>query len=363
MKTIVRFAMWPLAMFMVVVMLVNNSCSNSGQPPKLPPEGYQEEEEEAPPHRNPVFSLYESDGKGAYLVYRNSEKIATFNLGSGRKPLEMRSHNGDCFILISESRRADTTDTSCAPAEIYKNGRRAMVMDDNFKAITFDMDAGHFYVLGRYGDSVYTVYRDGLRALTFPVRRDSKPVDMSVFGQTVYVAEQRGDMVDIYKDNNRMYNLHGVCHDLEVSLRGVYLLTNDTLYLDKSVIMHQYYYRNADKEMYADPTLLAVSDKNLLVGARSSFDKERHTYACVLLNQQPYTTVKPDNQWLGDSELNTRCCGVAISDETMYFVTTKLTPEKRQMQPVTYNYHIDHAESFALQFEDPATRLVKLASD
>ena len=313
--------------------------------------------------RNPVFSLFDSDGNGSYQLYRNKDKIAVFSFEDGRKPIEMCSHNDDCYILVSETPKNDTiSDTLRANAEIYKNGRRVMELDERLKAMNFAMEEGHFYVLGKLADSGYTVYRDGLRILTFPKLQGSKPIDMHVFGQTVYVAMQRGKTTDIYKDNNKLYSIDGVCKDIKVSFRGVYLLTGDTLFLDRNVIMFNEYYRHTDKEMYAFPTMLATNDKDLLVGARASFDKQ-HTYAGIFLNQQTYTTVKPDDKHIGDSEQSTVCCGVAISNETYYYATTILSEDMSNEKPITYYFHTDHNDSFTLKFENDEARLLMMTSD
>jgi len=325
-----------------------------------------EQLDEKPTHRNPLFSLYYSKTDGAYMIYRNSEKIATFALDGGRKPVQMRSRNGDCFVLVSESRNADTTDSVGAavrvPAEILKNGRRAMMLDNKLRAMDFDMSEGHFYVLGRLDDSVYTVYRDGLRILSFPVKEGDKPVDMSVFQQTVYLARQRGNTVDIYEGDKKISSLPGKCLDLKVSLRGVYLLVPDSLYLNNDMVMHNEFYRYSDKEMRTNPTMLATSDKNVVVGGRAFFDR-KHTYASIFLNQQTYTTIKPDHKTIGNSDFNTLCCGVALSDETVYYVTTNLSANMEQTQPVSYNYYIDRNESYSIAFEKQDVRLLMIASD
>lgn len=359
---------WTLFSAMATMLFFAASVSSCGGGEQKPVQkaGADEQLEETPAHRNPLFSLYHSKTDGTYMIYRNGEKISTFSLGDSRRPIKMCSRNGDCFVLVSESRRADSTDSSGiavrTPAEILKNGRRAMVMDNALKALDFDMSEGHFYVLGRLGDSVYTVYRDGLRILSYPVREGNKPVDMSVFQQTVYLAQQRGNTVDIYQGDKKISSLPGKCLDLKVSLRGVYTLVPDSLYLNNDIIMHNEFYRQGDKEMRVNPTMLATSDKNLLVGGRATFDR-RHTYASVFLNQQTYATVKPDDKRLGDSDLNTLCCGVALSGETVYYVTTNLSPSKEQMQPLTFVYHIDRFENFRIQFENQDVRLLMIASD
>ncbi|MBO7440317.1 MAG: hypothetical protein J6U21_11650 [Bacteroidales bacterium] len=311
---------------------------------------------------NPVFSLFDTDGQGSYQLFRNKEKIATFSFEDGRKPLEMCSHNDDCFILVSATPQKDTTDSIKHSAEIFKNGRRVMELDDRLEALQFDMDEGHFYVLGKYDDSEYTVYRDGLRTLTFPAKTNSRPTDLCVFGQTIYVVMQRGNSSDLYKDNNKMYSIDGHCIDLQVSFRGIYMLMEDTLYLDRNVIMYNEYYRYSDKEMYSFPSMIATNDKDVLVGAHASFDKQ-HTYASFFLNMQTYATIQPDDKHIGDSELSTVCCGVALSNETCYYTTTILTADKEIMKPITYNYYTDHNESFSLQFENENARLLMMSSN
>jgi len=360
------------------MMAVAAAGCDRGAQPKIQNPKADESQEEHVAHCNPVFSLFDIDGHGTYHVYRNGEKAASLTLGDGRVPIGMCTQNGDCYILVSESHKKSPnrdTDTTSAgtpppaadspkwsPAEIYKNGRRAMVLDDRLHAISFDMDEGHFYVLGKLGDSVYTVYRDGQRVINYPARQDGEAVDMAVFQQSVYVARQRGKSIDVYNGDKKLYSLAGKCRDLKVSLRGVYVLVDDSLYLDRSVIMHDEYYRKADKELYAKPTMIAVSEKNVLVGGRAAFDK-KHTYACIFQNQQAYATIKPDSKNIGESDLSTRCCGVAVSDETMYYATTILSPDMKQESPSAYYIHTDHSESYVIKFEDSDATLLMMASD
>lgn len=345
------------AAMLIATLCIGCACTT---PQQTQVNSYDEEEAAQPAHRNPVFSLFESEN--SYHVYRDGERISSFTLSQGRRPIDIRTRYGDCYILVSESRHTDTTDTSFAPAEILKNGRKAMILDDALTAISFDMDEGHFYVLGRLGDSVNTIYRDGLRIHSFPVQNDRRPVDMFVYEQSIYLAWQHGRQVDIYKDNNKILSHPGICKDLAVSLRGVYLLTNDSLFHDDQLIMYNEYYRNADRELYATPIMIAVNDKDIVAGCRSSFDKE-HTYSCIFLNQQPYATIKPDEQSIGRSKFSTRCCGVAVSGETLYYATINLAADMLPMQPYTFRYHTDHDESFAIKFGEKKATLLMMASD
>jgi hypothetical protein len=347
------------AVIAVLMALTALQCGNTPQQQTRNTIDYDDTEGE-PARRNPAFMLFESEG--SYHLYRNSDKIASFALTQGRKPIDICAHNGDSYILISESKQKDSTNAEAIPAEILKNGRKAMIFDEAFKAISFNMDDGHFYVLGRLGDSVNTVYRDGLRALSFPVRQDSRPVDLFVFQQSIYVAMQRGKSVDIYKDNNKIYTHPGTCRDLKVSLRGMYMLAHDSLYHDDALIMHSEYYRNAHLELFAVPTLLEASATRLFTGGRSSFDKT-HTYACTFLDQQPYATIKPDEKTIGESELNTRCCGIAMSGETMYYVSENLTPDMEPVKPTSFRFFMDHDEMFSIQFGDKPATLLMMASD
>lgn len=348
-------------MLAMLVAIMATGCGNSA--PTQTQTNYNEEEEEAIDTRhNPVFSLFDSDGQGSYQLYRNDTKIASFTLEGDKKPIELCSHNDDCYLLISGSQSKDTTDSTPNGAEILKNGRRAMELDDQLQAMHFNMDEGHFYVLGKYGKSEYTVYRDGLRVLNFPVKEGSIPADFHVFGQTIYTAMQRGKTTDIYKDNNKLYSINGICKDIKVSFRGVYVLMEDTLYLDRSVLMYNEYYRHSDKEMYAIPTMLATSDKDVFVGSRASFDK-LHTYAGMFLNQQTYSTIKPDDKHIGESELSTVCCGVAISNETYYYAVAVLNPDMTMVTPITYHFCTDHSESFTLKFDNDNARLLMMTSN
>ena len=173
---------------------------------------------------------------------------------------------------------------------------------------------------------------------------------------------QRGKTTDIYKDNNKLYSINGICKDIKVSFRGVYVLMEDTLYLDRSVLMYNEYYRHSDKEMYAFPTMIATSDKDVLVGSRASFDK-LHTYAGMFVNQQTYSTIKPDDKQIGISELSTVCCGVAVSDETYYYAVAVLNPDMTMQTPITYHFCTDHSESFVLKFDNDNARLLMMTSN
>ena len=336
-------------------------CSNSA-PTQSQTNINEEEEDDQSIRRNPVFALFDSDGQGTYQLYRNDDKIATFTLEGGQKPLEMCSHGDNCYILVSRSQAKDSTDSVSLNAAILKNGRRIIEFDDNLQAMHFNMDEGHFYVLGKLGDTEYTVYRDGLRALSFPVKDGSVPADIHVFGQTIYTAMQRGKTTDIYKDNQKLYSVNGTCKDLKVSFRGVYVLVDDTLYVDRNVLMTNEYYRHSDKEMYAFPTMIATSDKNVLVGSRASFDK-LHTYAGMFVNQQTYSTIKPDDKHIGTSELSTVCCGVAVSNETYYYAVAVLNPDMTMQTPITYHFCTDHSESFVLKFDNDKARLLMMTSN
>ncbi len=349
----------------VLVAAMTISCGNSGQPQE------QEQEQanvsdadnaEIPAHRNPVLSLYDSDS--SYFIYRNGEKIATFVLSEGRVPIQMRSQHGDSFILVSEARDDSTGSRGSrrTPPEIFKNGRPVMVLDSCLRALNFDMSEGHFYVLGKLGDSVYTVYRDGQRVLSYPTRNMSKPVSMCIFQQEVYLAAQRGKTVDVYKGKKKISSVPGTCVDLKVSLRGIYLLMPDSLCLDGNVIMHNEFLRSADKELYASPTSMATNDRDIIVGAHAEFDKI-HTYASIFHNQQPYATIKPDDKHIGNSELSTKCCGVALSGETLYYVTTRLTPTMEPAKPLSFVYYIDRGEYFTIEFEHDEARLLSIVSD
>ena len=345
----------------MLVAIFAAGCGNSA-PSQEQTSTTTEEDDEPPARRNPVFSLFDSDGEGSYQLYRNSERIASFTLEHGQKPIELCSHNDDCYLLISGSQSKDTTDSTPHSAEILKNGRRAMELDDRLQAMHFNIDEGHFYVLGKFGDSAYTVYRDGLRVLNFPVKAGCVPADFHVFGQAIYTAMQRGKTTDIYKDNNKLYSINGICKDIKVSFRGVYVLMEDTLYLDRSILMYNEYYRHSDKEMYAFPTMIATSDKDVLVGSRASFDK-LHTYAGMFVNQQTYSTIKPDDKQIGISELSTVCCGVAVSDETYYYAVAVLNPDMTMQTPITYHFCTDHSESFVLKFDNDNARLLMMTSN
>ena len=108
--------------------------------------------------------------------------------------------------------------------------------------------------------------------------------------------------------------------------------------------------------------MIATNDKDVLFGAHASFDKQ-HTYASFFLNMQTYATIQPDDKHIGDSELSTVCCGVALSNETCYYATTILTADREIMKPITYNYYTDHNESFSLQFENENARLLMMSSN
>ncbi|MCQ2252925.1 MAG: hypothetical protein MJZ61_05695 [Bacteroidales bacterium] len=303
---------------------------------------------------NYVFSLFTNTGKDGYQIYRNSDKFVFFNIDESRRVVDMRAYNGDCYLLISEGMR----DSVPVPAEIYKNGRPAIAFDRDFSAVDFDMEGGHFYVLGHYGDTVTVVFKDGARVFSTGYSSERPPVAVSISGQDIYMALQGENSVDVYKNDTKVYTYDGKCVDLRVSMLGIFMLAEDNLYRDSESIMKQEYYRYADKEMLAYPSFISLSERNCFVGSRSHIlNHDEKYYACVFLNRQSYLTVKPDDKPIGVSPSQTYCAGVAICNEDVYTAVVKLNENGEPVQPLVYTYYFDNAEIFDMEFATDAKLL------
>lgn len=304
-----------------------------------------------------VFSLYEGTGKDGYQIYKNGDKFAFFNLEEGRRLVDMRVHRNDCYVLVSEH----ITDSTSCPAEIYKNGHPAMRFDDGFRVTDFDLDNGHFLVLGHFGDTLTVVYKDGVKVLQCPYSREWKPVGVSAWGQDLYIALQGENSIKVYKEDKFLRSYPGVKVDFRVSMMGVYMLTETTLYRDAENIMGHEYYRYADKEMFADPKYLSISNDNSYVGAQSTIDGSKN-YACVFRNREGFLTVKPDDKPIGKSEMQTYCTGVAVSNENVYSAVIKLTEAGDTLMPLSFIYYYNHDEAFHIDFPMAGANLLFMES-
>jgi len=110
---------------LVATITIAAGCGSSEPTQQQANNAAEEEEEELNTRHNPVFSLFDSDGQGSYLLFRNDSKIASFTLDAGKKPLGLCSHNDDCYILVSGAQAKDTTDTASHNAEILKNSTQS----------------------------------------------------------------------------------------------------------------------------------------------------------------------------------------------------------------------------------------------
>lgn len=321
--------------------------------------GSNTEQQEQPP-LYPVFSLYDSTGREGYQLYKNDSRLASINIPAGRKVLSMRAFKSDCYLLLSEF-CADSAST--LPAEIYKNGRPAMQFDPSFMACDMDIDGGHFYVLGRDTKSKsVVVYRDGINVLEVPESQYSRPCKVGVFNQDIYVVFQTADSAIVTKGgNNRVVAFKGQCRDFKVSHMGYYTIVDSSLYSNKERIMRDEYYRNGDREMFAIPTTVTLSNTDCYVGCQSYIDKTKY-YACVFKNKGALITLKPDSKRIGESDLQTYCAGVATCPAGNYAAYYRMDADGKPLKPVVFRYLFETTESFGIDFGDNAARLLLMAS-
>ncbi len=321
---------------------------------------------ESPRKETSVFSLFKQDNKDGLQLYHNSNRLATISIDNDREVLAMEAYKSSCYLLVSQL----ATDSAIVkPSEIYKNGRPAMTFDSAFVAKDMDINEGHFYVMGNMaGCDTIIVYRDGIKELTIPSSH-RKACGMGSFKQDIYVAFQAHDSVEITKNGDKIGTVPGLCRDFQVSHIGYYTLTDSAVYSDLHRIMqHQEYYRNADKELLATPMFLSISNTNCYVGAHATIinDFGQFTgkyYAAVFRNKEGFLTIKPDSNPLGPSDLQTRCAGVATSDDMNYTASYRVNSEGKPLTPCTFQYYLNDMEKFTIDFGDNNARLLMMVAE
>lgn len=307
----------------------------------------------------PVFSLYENTGRDGYQIYKNDSRLASINVPESRKVVAMRAYKTDCYVLLS---RYGADSASMISAEIYKNGRPAMQFEPSFDAIDMDIEGGHFYVLGTdtQHNSV-VVYRDGIRVLDMPCPARQKPCRLSSYSQDVFVAIQGPDSVSIMKNGEtQLASFKGTCTEFKVSHMGYYTIADSMLYSDMERIMYNEYYRWADRELFAIPQFLSLTDRDCYVGCQSYLGSKY--FACIFKNKGALTTILPDSKHIGDSDLQTYCAGVAACEGGNYSAYYRMDADGNSLMPVVYRYYFESEEKFSIDFGENKARLLFMAT-
>ncbi len=339
----------------------------SGQPTQQSHSEGENTQHESKKKKEPsVFSLFKQDNKEGLQLYHNSNRLATISIDNDREVLAMKVYKNSCYLLVSQL-KSDTAIVQ--PSEIYKNGRPAMTFDSAFVAKDMDMNEGHFYVMGNMdGNDTIIVYRDGIKELAIPSRH-RKACGLGSFRQDIYVAFQANDSIEITKNGDKIGSLPGICRDFRVSHIGYYTLTDSAVYSDLHRIMqHQEYYRSSDKELLATPMFLSISNTNCYVGAHATIinDFGQFTgkyYAAVFRNKEGFLTIKPDNNPLGPSDIQTRCAGVATCDEDNYTASYRVTADEKPLSPCTFQYYLNDMEKFTIDFGENSAHLLRMESE
>ncbi len=346
--------------FAAIAAIAVSACGQPQQSAQQDSGDSPSEQAEAPKPQ-PVFSIYGNTGRGGYQIYRNDERIASVVMDSTRSILGMRAYKGDCYTLMSRWQ----SDSTCMPAEIFKNGHPAMEFLPEFNARAFDMSGGHFYVMGQMDPENVVVYRDGSRILSMHIDAGKTPVAVAVAGQEVYVALQCSDSrVEVTKGGKHQRYIPGHCEDFRVSLAGCYMLSSGILYADTVVMQHQQH-QYGGKAMYADPLSISVSSQNLYVRAKSTIHGQKY-YGCVFRDGEWCMTMKPDSKPIGESPMQTVCAGIAACDAGVYVATYNTDSLGVPEQPMAFQYVFRNQQTsssqscFSLNFDSQDSRLLFL---
>ncbi|MBQ3657692.1 MAG: hypothetical protein II956_12745 [Bacteroidales bacterium] len=290
-----------------------------------------------------VYSLFFDTQKNNYQLYRNNEKYAVFTTQKGMKPIAIDVFSGDCYILVS-GRKVDSLPPT---SEILKNGRQAIVFGEGFSAKDFCIKKGHFYAIGCFGDSVITVFKDGLKY--FKTARNGKtPVNISVNNENVFWTAETDGKTEIYRNEDKLYEFNGNCEGLGVSDLGIYSMISDKLYCNEKIFMEGgNNYNFLKSNLIASPVCFSVSDRFCYIGVSSKLESNDHVLAGVFKNRDPFVTVKPDDKLLGKSDYQTECCAISAINNGVYFVTVNFrTPERKQN---IFHYYFNTDEFFSLE--------------
>lgn len=304
-------------------------------------------------HNNYAFSLFKRAGKHNYQIYRNNEKFASFHLTDDCKPISMRIFSDDCFLLISKGE----TDSVDKAAAIYRNGKQAMIMTPGFNATDFDINKGHFFVLGYFADSTIAIYRDGLPFIKRE-RDGYTPSNMFIFKDAIYYALTKNGTTEIWKNEQKQYEIPGTCSQLEISNQGIYAYADGKTYCNEKLFMSgNNYYWFFQKDIVANPVMFSLSsDKcyTAVVGRLEDVDKQ---YAAVFVNREHYITIKPDDKPIGTSKIETKCCAVAACNNGIYYITQNIGHNESFKEPV-YHYYFNKQEEFTIQPTDSIAEFI-----
>jgi hypothetical protein len=343
--------------FLAIVAIVVAACSGQSEQQTS---SNNNQEEITPTKRPPVFSLFNNKERDRYQIYRNTDKLTSFSLTSGQYPLRMHSYHGDCYILVS--RQIDST--GIKSAEILKNGKPAMSFDSLFSVTDFDMDNGHFYVLGSFGDTSIYVLRDGIKNLSIKRKPNHIPLKISIFKQDIFVAIQHNDSVEIYRNDKHEFSLPGRCSDMRASYMGIFTVAGDTVFRDKKSFMWRRKYQAFDTELLAAvPQMITLTNSNCYIGTTSTIDGEK-TYTCIFRWQQNYTTTKPDDKPIGKSALSTTFAGITACGETeVYFASITLDEKMNPVIPREIHYFLNRDECFKIPLESADMQLFSMVAE
>ena len=298
-----------------------------------------------------VYSLYENTENGSFQIYRDGEKFSSFSLAAGRRPLCMKLYSGDCYVLISSFEK----DSVSFPSEIFKNGRQAMFFEKGFSASDFDVQGGHFYVLGGFSDTLISVFRDGLRKISIR-NKGAKPLGLAVSGDDIYFSVEKNSVTEVYKNSEKIYEISGHCVNFEISDGDVYALSGGKIYRNEQVFMGgDNRYKFFDSELRAFPECFSVCGRECYTGVSAVLEGGK-SYAAVFHNREHFMTVKPDDKPLGKSAFLTHCLAVSATSDGVYFVTENVGAKDGERQNV-FHYYFNSTELFTVE---PLSKGVKL---
>ncbi len=294
-------------------------------------------------HKNYIFSLYKTSAKNTFQIYRNNEKFASFNLKDEIQPLAMHTYSGDCYILISNI----NNDSIKESAQIYKNGKTAMLFLPEFDAKDFDIYKAHFFAIGSFADTTISIYKDGLRIYDFE-KKGRTPEHLTVYDDNIYYTLYKNNETTVYKEQKKLFSIPGHCTQFEVSALGVYILSNNKIYHDGKIYMEGgNSYTFFGNDLTAQAVCISASARNFYTGIMGELSPEKH-YASVFQQREHFITIKPDDKPLGESKYQTRCCAVSACENGVYYITQKTLPAKEYTENI-YHYYFNSEEVFQIE--------------
>jgi hypothetical protein len=302
--------------------------------------------------RRYIYSLFYDKKKNCYQLYRNNEKHAVFRTANGVKPVAVDVFSGDCYILTS-GKSGDSLSRSC---EILKNGRPAMFFNDGFSASDFCVENNKFYVLGYFADSVITVYKDGSPCLKLP-KNSRNPLKISVNGDDVFWAAEKGGKVEIYRRDELLYTFDGECEGFEAADCGIHAMISGKIYCDGKIFMEGgNSYQFLGSNLIASPVCFSLSPKTCYIGVASKLESNGNLLAGVFKYRDPFFTVKPDDKAVGKSDYQTECCGISATGDGVFFVTVNF--RKSGIRFNTLHYYYNTEEIFNIEASDSENSLL-----